>query len=330
MKIITIEDHFITASYRDSMPSMSARRALHTVMKERLGYEVNDRLIDMGDVRIAAMDEAGIERQVLSFTTPGPNAFDPDVAVKMAMEANDLLARTIDRYPDRFSGFAAIPVADPRAAVLELERCVRELGFVGGMLNGHYRGSFLDDPRYLPIFERAEALDIPLYLHPTMPHPGLVKSYFAGYEELQMPAWGFAVDTSCHFLRLVLSGLFDRFPRLQIILGHLGENLPFGLDRLEVHTALACKHRGLKKTVKQYFHDNVWITTSGNFSTPALLCSIMVLGIDKIIFSVDWPYKSNADGASWLKGLPLSRSDLEKLAHGNAERLLKIGQGLRS
>ena len=327
MKIITLEEHFATPKYIQSLPKVPMRQAFHEVGKERLGYVVNERLLDMDDERLKSMDKAGIERQVLSFTTPGPNAYDAKTGVIVAKEANETLAGTVQRHPDRFSGFAAIPVADPDAAALELDRCVNEFGFVGGMLNGHYQGSFLDDPKYLPIFERAHSLSIPLYLHPTVPHSGFLESYLAGYEELHMPAWGFAVDTSCHFLRLALSGIFDKFPNLQIVLGHLGENIPFGLERLEVHTAHFCRRRGLKKTLKQYFQDNVWITTSGNFSTPALLCSILALGIDRVLFSVDWPYESNEDGVAWLKGLPLSKADLEKLAHGNAEKLLNIGKG---
>lgn len=305
------------------------REAFHEIGQRRLGYSINDRLLELGKVRLDAMDAAGIERQVLSFTTPGPNAFDASEGTQIAREANDILAGAVRAHPDRFSAFASLAVADPQAAAVELERCVTELGFVGAMLNGHYRGCFMDDPKFLPIFECAEALDVPLYLHPTIPLPGLLGSYLAGYEELHMPAWGFGIDTSCHWLRLALSGLFDKFPKLQIILGHLGENLPFGLERLEVHTALFCERRGLRKTLKQYFLENVWLTTSGNFSTPALVCSIMTLGMDRILFSVDWPYESNDAGVSWLRSLPLSSADLAKLAHRNAEQLLKIGTDKR-
>ena len=196
MKILTIEEHFVPPGYRDRLPKVPMRHAFHLAGRQRLGYDINERLLDMEDERLASMDANGISRQVLSFTTPGPNAFDAAEGTVIAREANDLMAATIEKHPDRFSGFAAIAVADPQGAAAELERCVAKLGFVGAMLNGHYRESFLDDPRYLPIFERAEALDVPLYLHPTVPHSGLLGSYLAGYEELHMPAWGFAIDTS--------------------------------------------------------------------------------------------------------------------------------------
>lgn len=206
----------------------------------------------------------------------------------------------------------------------ELDRTVKQLGFKGAMINSHTRGSFLDDQKYWPILERAQALDVPIYLHPSQPHPMLMDSYFKGFEDLARPAWGFLVDASTHFLRLLFSGAFDAFPKLQIILGHLGEGLPFAMDRLLDHTGYVARWRGLKRSPAECLRENLTVTTSGNFSFPALMCTTLMLGVDNVMFSVDWPYESNKVGAEWLARLPISRDDLEKIAYKNATRILKL------
>jgi 2,3-dihydroxybenzoate decarboxylase len=174
------------------------------------------------------------------------------------------------------------------------------------------------------MWERAEQLGVPIYLHPALPHPQVVQAYFDGYEELARAPWGFAVDTSCHFLRLVFSGLFDACPKLKIILGHLGEGLPFAMHRLNDHSRHAAKRRGLKKEPIEYLRDNLLVTTSGNWFEPAFVCTLLALGADNILFAIDWPYESNKTGMEFFRKLSLSDADKAKIAHGNAERLLRL------
>jgi 2,3-dihydroxybenzoate decarboxylase len=242
----------------------------------------------------------------------------------MARDANDRAHEAVKAHPDRFAAFAALPTADPDAASKELDRCVSKLGFKGTMIHGHTQGSFLDDKKYWGIFECAEALDVPIYLHPTLPHPDAVKAYFQGYEDLARAGWGFAIETSCHFLRIVFSGAFDRFPKLRIILGHLGEGLPFAMHRMNDHTWQAAARRGLKKTPLQYLKDNLLVTTSGNWYEPAFLCTLLTVGADNILFAVDWPFEPNKAGVEFLKKVSISDTDREKIAHLNAERILKM------
>ena len=198
---------------------------------------------------------------------------------------------------------------------------------------GHWRfnavvsdcGLFLDDKRFWCIFECAQALGVPIYLHPSKPHPAVMGAYFAGYEELALAAWGFGIDTGAHFLRLVFAGVFDAFPSLTFILGHLGEGLPFMLHRINDQTQLAAARRGLKKTPTQYLTENLVVTCSGNFSAPAFLCTVMALGVDNVLFSVDWPYESNVEAVKFLKQQQsLGLHEMEKIAHGNAERILHL------
>jgi len=324
LRVIAIEEHFITPMYRENVGANEFRNFYLKSRGEQLGHDIVEQNADLGAKRIAHMDAAGVDVQVLSFGSPGPQAFAAEVAIPMARQANDLLHETVKKYPGRFAGFVALPTADPQAAAQELERCVKELGFKGAMIHGHQQGSFLDERKYWPIFERAEALDVPIYLHPTVPHPDAMRSYFNGYEELARAGWGFAVDTSCHFLRLVFAGLFDAYPKLKIILGHLGEGLPFAMHRLQDHTGQAAKRRGLKRSPMEYFQQNLVVTTSGNWYEPAFQCTLAALGVDRILFAVDWPYEANKTGVEFLKKISVSDSDRAKIAHRNAERLLRI------
>jgi len=324
LRIVTLEDHFETALYAAQMPPNALRRRWYEDRSKHLGHDMEAELKDVGASRIAAMDVAGIDLQILSLTTPGAQAFEGELAVQIATDANDRMSAAIREYPGRFEAFAALPTAVPDAAVRELERTVRELGFKGAMINSHTRGSFLDDQRYWAILERAEALDVPIYLHPNQPHASLMDSYFSGFEDLARPAWGFMVDASIHFLRILFSGALDAFPRLQIILGHLGEGLPFAMDRLIDHTGYVARWRNMKRTPEQCLHENLNVTTSGNFSVPALICTMLMLGADKVMFSVDWPYESNKVGVDFLKHLPVSAGDLEKIAFRNATDLLRL------
>jgi predicted TIM-barrel fold metal-dependent hydrolase len=247
--------------------------------------------------------------------------------VPLAREANDLVAEAAARHPARLAGFAALPTADPGAAATELERCVRELGLRGAMVNGLPMHRFMDDEFFWPILERAEALDVPLYLHPAQPPPAILDCYYAGFKPavgaaLATAAWGWHIETGLHALRLILSGAFDRFPRLQVVIGHMGEAIPFMLARAAVQ--LSPQVTGLQRPLDDYVRDNLWITTSGFFTVPPLLNTLMVVGADRIIFSVDYPFASHEAGRSFLGSIPLSQADREKIAHGNAERLLKL------
>ncbi|WP_028135302.1 amidohydrolase family protein [Bradyrhizobium japonicum] len=331
MRVITLEDHFSTESNNKSLPDPGSvagpyERVRWAEQRSRqLGHDINSALFDLGAGRIKAMDEAGIDVQIMSLTTPGCQGAKPEFAAQLARETNDLMQEAISKFPKRLSGFAAIPTSEPSAAVEELNRGVKSLGLKGALITGHTQGQFLDDKRFWPIFEAAQALDVPIYLHPGTPHPMTMQSYFKGYEDLARPAWGFAMDASTHFLRIVFSGAFDNFPKLKFILGHLGEGLPFGLTRLNDHTLNAARNRGLKKEPKAYIRENLVVTTSGNFCHSALKCTIEMLGIDNVMFSVDWPYESNKVGTRFLQDAPLKDEEKEKLAFRNAERILRLG-----
>jgi 2,3-dihydroxybenzoate decarboxylase len=321
MKIIAIEEHFITPAEGALLPPGAERGSDR---EKLLGFDIHAALLDLGDARIAAMDTAGVTMQVISHNQPGCQSREAAASIALAQEANDVLHAAVQRHPDRFAGLAALPTADPVAGAAELERAVTRLGFKGAMINGHTQGSFLDDKKYWCIFECAEALRVPVYLHPREPLPAVMKAYFEGYEEICRAAWGFAVDTGTHFLRLVFAGVFDAFPNLKIILGHLGEGLPFVLHRLNDQTHLAAARRGLKKTPAEYLTQNLLVTCSGNFSTPSFLCTVMALGVENVLFSVDWPYESNKGAVDFLLRQPLASQDLAQIAHGNAERVLGL------
>jgi len=324
MRIIAIEEHFITPMYREKVGANEYRNFYLASRGQAMGHDIMEQNLDIGAKRIAHMDAHGVDLQVLSFGSPGPQGFAADVAIPMARDANDRCAAAVKAHPQRFAGFAALPTADPKAAPDELERAVTKLGFKGAMIHSHQQGEFLDAKKYWPMWQRAAKLDVPVYLHPALPAMPLVNSYFEGYEELARAPWGFAVDTSCHFLRLVFSGLFDAYPNLKIILGHLGEMLPFAMHRLNDHSKHAAKRRGLKKEPIQYLRDNMVVTTSGNWFEPAFVCTLLALGADNILFAIDWPYESNQVGMDFFRKLSISDADKAKIAHRNAERLLKL------
>jgi predicted TIM-barrel fold metal-dependent hydrolase len=287
--------------------------------------ETRRRLDDLGDLRIKEMDEAGIDVQVISHGAPSTQRLDAETAVRLARNVNDRLAQAIAAYPDRFAAFAALPTPDPKAAADELERTVTQLGFKGAMVHGLTNGVFFDDKRFWSIFERAQALDVPLYVHPAVPHSAVVEAYYqdylADFPTLRTAAWGFTVETATQGIRLVLSGVFDAYPDVKIILGHMGEGLPFLLWRID-HALSRPGNRSV--SFREQFSQHFYITTSGNFSTPALLCSMMELGVDRILFSVDWPFVPNIPGTKWMNELQLSAADKTKILSGNAKRLLKM------
>lgn len=246
--------------------------------------EIRKRLLDLGELRIGEMDEAGIDLQVLSHNSPSTQRLDAESAVRLARAANDRLAEAVKRRSDRFAGFAALPTPDPRAAADELERAVVKLGFRGAMVHGLTNGVFFDDPRFRPVMERAQALDVPIYLHPAVPHKAVIDAYYRDYVEefpaITNAAWGFTVETATAGVRMVLSGAFDVYPDLKIILGHLGEGLPFLVWRIDM--ALS-RPGGSPVRFREAFSRNFWITTSGNFSTPALICSMLEIDRKSVV-----------------------------------------------
>jgi predicted TIM-barrel fold metal-dependent hydrolase len=314
-QVIALEEHYFDAEVRTHVSGLDATNAPRIV----------ERLDDLGALRLKEMDEAGIDIQVLSHANPSLQKLDAGTAVPLARRVNDRLYAAVQRHPDRFSAFAALPTADPKAAADELERAVTQLGFKGAMIHGATNGVFHDDRRFWPIYERAQALDVPLYMHPGIPQPAIIetyyKEYYQQYPNLLRAAWGFTVETATQAIRMILGGVFEAHPRLKIILGHLGEGLPFYLWRIN----MGLTRDGAGPTwFRDAFCEHFWITTSGFFSDPALLCCVMEMGIDRILFSIDYPFVLNPPGAEWIKTLPLSAEDQAKLLSGNAKRLLKI------
>lgn len=314
MKLIALEEHFLHAQ---------VAAMLDDVDQALLSPTRVPGLDELGDARIKLMDEAGIAVQVLSHTKPGVQEIaDARQAASLAGAANDYLAEAVAAHPDRFAGFATLATAAPEQAARELERTVTKYGFKGAMINGHTRGAYLDEERFWSIFEAAQALDVPIYLHPANPHPAVLEAYYKDYPVLGYAPWGYAVETGTHVLRLILSGVFDRFPRLKMVIGHMGELLPFALWRADGR--LTPKYPHLKKSVRNCFLDHFSLTTSGVFSTPELMCTAGVVGFDNLLFSVDYPFESNVEAVRWFESLPIADSDRAKLAHRNAERLLKL------
>jgi len=295
-----------------------------TELRQHSGGAIAERLEDVGALRLKEMDEAGIDLQVLSHANPGLQGVDAATGVPLARRINDRLHDAVQRHSSRFAAFAVVPPPDRRAAADELERTVTRLGFKGAMINGLTGGVFHDDQRFWPIYERAAALDVPIYIHPAIPQQAVVEAYYKGYVEkhpgLLRAGWGFNVETATQGIRFVLSGVFDAHPGLKVILGHMGEGLPFYLWRI-TH---GLRQSMSEKTFREIFCRHFWITTSGFFSDPALVCCMMEMGIDRILFSVDYPFVDNPPGAEWIKTLPLCAEDREKLLNGNARRLLKL------
>lgn len=314
--IIAIEEHFVSPKLADAFTGYyKLAPFMHSTR----------RLKDLGERRTAEMDEAGIDIQVISHLQPGVQAMPADSAVGFARGANDRLYEGIQMNPERFAGFALLPTPNPEAAADELERTVRELGFKGALITGQTNGSFLDDRKFWPIFARAHALDVPIYLHPAIPDPAVVRAYYDGYRSNDYPilmgaVWGFTVETATHALRLILSGVFEEFPGLKIILGHLGEALPFLLWRLEWTYRNLTKRSGLAECFRHHFY----VTTSGNFSQSALQCTISELGADRIMFAVDWPFNSNSEAVEFIRGAALDPEEKRGIFGGNAQRLLRI------
>jgi uncharacterized protein len=318
MKTITLEEHFFTESYL---------RAAKDDPSVQFGG-LQPKLLDLGAGRIAAMDEAGIDVQVLSLAAFALEGLDAATGTVLARDVNDELAAAVKANPTRLAGFATVALKDVGAAVVELERCVTKLGFVGLMLNGTVDGKFMDEPEFLPVFEAAARLGVPVYLHPAPPPKTVKTAYFSGLPGelgmlLSIAGWGWHAETGLHTLRMIVSGLFDKVPGLQLVIGHMGEGLPFALAR---SSGILSGPAKLQRPVAEYFKTNIHLTTSGYFTLPPLECALEVVGIERMMYSVDYPFSPNTKGRDFLEKVAgiLSAEDMERLVGGNAKRLLGL------
>ena len=328
MRTVALEEHF-------AVPSLSQRIAKDII--SRRGYRPRnlapgapnplELLPEIGEIRLKSMDETGITVQVLSNSGPGPDLLPGADGIALARELNDHLAAAVARHPDRFAGFASLPLQTPDAAAVELKRAVKELGFVGGMVNGTTEGRFLDHPSYDSLLAAAVELDVPIYIHPHIPPEPVRQAYFSGLPDgadrvLETAGWGWHSETAVHLLRMAVAGTLDRHPRLRLIVGHMGEMLPMMMARCD--GIFAPEFVGMRRTVQQTLRDQVHVTTSGLFTLPPLMAAIDTFGIDRVMFSIDYPYSSNDKGKKYLDSLPLAPADIEKIAHANADRLLRL------
>lgn len=322
MRTITLEEHFW-------IPELAAAPGTG-VLARAGGDALAARLSDLDSERISDMDTAGIDVQVISHNAPGPQGRGGTEGAAMARKVNDELAAATERHPGRLAAFASLPTSSPDAAEDELARAVTELGFAGAMIHSTLGtdGAFLDDPRFDGLLARFAELDVPLYLHPAPPPAALRETLFGGLPPavsatMSTAGWGWHAEAGLHALRLVMAGVFDRHPGLKLIIGHCGEMLPFQLARID-QTMPPPSVTGLAGPPSEYFLRNVWVTTSGMFSLPPVLCTLSVFGVDRVLFSVDYPFASNAAGRALLDQLPVSPADKAKIAGGNAETLLRL------
>lgn len=311
-EIITLEEHYLDRE-------VACRLAIQS------SSPLIQKLEDFDDIRLQEMDEVGIDLQVLSHAPPGLQGVEASIAAEVAMRVNDRLAAVVRRNPKRLAAFASLPTTDPNAAWRELDRCIEKLGYKGAIIHGMTGDLFIDDRRFWPIFEVAEKLDVPLYIHPADPHPAVIKTYFGDFAHSHpmfvRAAWGFTIETGTQAMRLVLSGALEKYPAMKIILGHFGEAIPFLLPRIDE----ALSRDTPMKNFRDFFTRQFYVTTSGFFSDPALLCCIQELGVDRIMFSVDWPYVSNRAGVDWIESVALNEPDKRKICSENAKRLLRLG-----
>jgi 5-carboxyvanillate decarboxylase len=333
LKRIAVEEAFVTAEIASEWKKVLAgpdvepgfAKMGESILAETPGNALlRSRLLDIGRGRIAHMDEIGLDRQVVSLTSPGVQVFAADLATRLAADANDALAGAVRAAPARLAGLGAIAPQNPVAAAREIER-IKSLGLCGLIVNSHTFGEYLDAPHYAPVFEAMQATGLPMYLHPREPAPSLVTPfldyglYFAG--------WGFAVETGLHAMRLIMSGTFARYPKLKIILGHMGEGIPFWLQRIDNRYLLQVKIGAVTKLPRlpsEYFLDNFVITTAGVTSMPALRLSIDVLGAERILFAADFPYEDDAEAVRFLDGAALTEHERDLISHANAERLFGL------
>jgi uncharacterized protein len=334
MKKIDFEAHFFTLEYvdalygnvgyprfADSQETGSRRLWYNPETGQPFADVLLNALLEVGEERLARMNKVGVDVQVLSLSAPGVEQLNPGMGAALARGANDFLFETINKHPDRFMGYAALSPKDPLRAADELERCVKELGFKGWNTHSNYGDSYLDDRRYLPILERAAKLGVPVYIHPTVPAIPQTRGY--GFALAGAP-FGFGLETALCMMRLIYSGVFDTCPGLKVILGHLGEALPFLLKRIDwayVRPFDPAARPSLARRPGEYLRDNVLVTTSGNYFAPAFVCTSEAMGVDKILLGTDYPYEDPEECVGFIEGLPLSKTDKDRIYSTNARQL---------
>lgn len=320
---IALEEHFATD---DTLMDSAG------YLGDDVWAELESRLLDIHGRRIELMDKHGIETMILSLNAPAVQAIpDPTRAAEVARRANDFLAEQVQQRSDRFQAFAALPMQDPDVATRELERCVNELGFKGALVNGFSQiddlesAVYYDLPQYRALWGAVASLDVPFYLHPRNPLPSMAQIY-DGHPWLLGPVWAFGQETAVHALRLMASGLFDEYPALTIILGHMGEGLPYSMWRVDNCNAWVGQKRPFpaKRTLGEYFRENFYLTTSGNFHTPTLNAAMVEIGADRILFSTDWPFENIDHAADWFDDASISEADRQKIGRDNAAQLFKL------
>ena len=332
MRLIATEEAFAPSEYIDEYLKLT--RNLDSAISRYLAIyykkaESVRQLTDL-DYRIAEMDEYGVDMHLLSITGPGVQAFDATLGTELAIIANDKLAAAIARHPGRYAGLGAIAPQSPEQAARELKRAVGELGLNGVIINSHTHGEYLDNPKFWPIFEAAVACDTPIYLHPTFPPDSMIDAY-ADYG-MMGALWGFGAETSLHVVRMIMGGVFDAFPTLKIVLGHLGEALPFWLGRLDNRYHNILRRGGLAplgmkqldRLPSEYFKTNFWITTSGMMTNEPLDFCLGMFGADRVLFAIDYPYEQTAEAVPFIRNAPLDGETMRKITHANAEALFRI------
>jgi 2,3-dihydroxybenzoate decarboxylase len=313
--------------------------AIHETLQDSAGFvpeacwaELRHRLLDIHETRLREMDQNGLEMMILSLNAPAVQAIpDRKTADEIARRANDFLAEQVIKRPDRFQAFAALPMQDPDLATRELQRCMKDLGFKGALVNGFSQidkpesAVYYDLKQYWDFWSECEALDAPFYLHPRNPLPSMSQIY-EGHEWLMGPTWAFGQETAVHALRLMGSGLFDKHPKLNIILGHMGEGLPYSMWRIDNRNAWvkAPPKYPAKRKIADYFRENFYLTTSGNFRTQTLIDALLEIGADRILFSTDWPFENVDHASHWFDAVSISENDREKIGRTNAQKLFKL------
>jgi len=319
MRTITMEEHYLS-------PAFIAGPGKGQQFVNPFFMRMFPLLTDLGPNRLALMDEAGIDVQILSHS-PGIEQVETNEQLPLARDTNDYLRDCVAKYPTRFAGFTTLPTATPDKAAQELERMVTKHGFKGAIINGHTRGRYLDDKFFWPILESAQSLNAPIYLHPTPPPQAITDVYYAGFSPMVIEAfstagWGWHIETGVHIVRMALGGVFDQFPNLQIVVGHMGEALPFMLPRMD--NIMSVEVTKVKRPISAYLRENVYYTFSAFNFNQNFLDLMLQVGVDRIMFSTDYPYAPMAEARAFLDHLPISTADRERIAHGNAERLFKM------
>lgn len=333
MRIVTLEEHLSFPALTSLIPKEISDKHSFGFGPSNMMNDIAAKLADVNGGRLKSMNDSGITMQILSVSGAGADLLSADEGPALAYQYNDAIAQKIAAHPDRFAAFAHLPMTAPEAAADELSRTVETYGFKGALINGMTNEQFLDNLKYAPILKRAEELQVPIYLHPGLPPRAVEQAYYTNLPKfsgklLSIAGWGWHSETALHVLRLIVSGTLDRFPKLKLIIGHMGEMLPMMMarcDNMFKPDTSGINQRSIIDTLRQ----QVMITTSGIFTTPPLMCAIETFGIDNVMFSVDYPYSTNEQGIKFLESVKLPTEQIEKLAHGNADRLMKLAHAAR-